>query len=46
MHTESLRIAGEKVGADRRGDRMIEVFNPYTEAVIGSVPNAASNRWG
>ncbi|MCB2019183.1 MAG: phosphonoacetaldehyde dehydrogenase [Burkholderiaceae bacterium] len=40
MHTESLRIAGEKVGADRRGDRMIEVFNPYTEAVIGSVPKA------
>ncbi len=40
MHTESLRIAGDKVGADRRGDRMIEVFNPYTEAAIGSVPKA------
>lgn len=40
MRTESLRIAGEKVGADRGGDRVIEVFNPYTETAIGSVPKA------
>ena len=40
MKTESLRIAGEKVGADRQGDRAIEVFNPYTASVIGSVPKA------
>jgi acyl-CoA reductase-like NAD-dependent aldehyde dehydrogenase len=40
MRTEALRIAGEKIGADRGGDRMIEVFNPYTASVIGSVPKA------
>ncbi len=40
MNTEALRIAGEKVGADRGGDRTLEVVNPYTEQVIGSVPKA------
>jgi phosphonoacetaldehyde dehydrogenase len=40
MRTEALRIAGEKIGADRGGDRMIEVFNPFTASVIGSVPKA------
>ena len=37
---EALRIAGERVGAERAGDRRIEVLNPYTDAVIGSVPKA------
>ncbi|HRI19277.1 MAG TPA: phosphonoacetaldehyde dehydrogenase, partial [Burkholderiaceae bacterium] len=37
---EALRIAGERVGAERSGERRIEVFNPYTDAVIGSVPKA------
>ena len=33
---EPMRIAGEKVDSPRR----IEVINPYTEEVIGSVPKA------
>jgi putative phosphonoacetaldehyde dehydrogenase len=33
---ESMRIAGERVDNPRR----IEVFNPYTEEVIGTVPKA------
>jgi phosphonoacetaldehyde dehydrogenase len=40
MKVEALRIAGEKVGADRDGERRIEVRNPYTRAVVGSVPKA------
>ena len=35
-----MRIAGEKVGADRTGERCIEVFNPFTGKCIGSVPKA------
>ena len=35
-----MRIAGEKVGADRSGERCIEVFNPFTGKCIGSVPKA------
>ncbi|MDP3822386.1 MAG: phosphonoacetaldehyde dehydrogenase [Burkholderiales bacterium] len=35
-----MRIAGEKVGADRTGERSIEVFNPFTAKCIGSVPKA------
>ena len=35
-----MRIAGEKVGADRTGERCIEVFNPFTAKCIGSVPKA------
>jgi phosphonoacetaldehyde dehydrogenase len=35
-----MRIAGEKVGADRAGDRCIAVFNPFTGQCIGSVPKA------
>jgi putative phosphonoacetaldehyde dehydrogenase len=35
---EALRIAGEKVGADR--DRVIEVRNPFTRALVGTVPKA------
>ena len=31
-----MRIAGEHVG----GDRVIEVRNPYTGAVVGTVPKA------
>ena len=41
MRHEALRIGGEKIGAARRGDRAIEVFNPYTEQVVGSVPKAS-----
>ena len=37
---EAMRIAGERVGADRRGDRCIAVHNPYTGAVVGTVPKA------
>lgn len=40
MRVEALRIGGEKVGADRGGDRVIAVENPYTGAAIGSVPKA------
>ena len=36
MLNESLRIAGEKVGADR----VIEVRNPFTRALVGTVPKA------
>lgn len=35
-----MRIAGEKVGMDRRGDRCIRVSNPFTNECIGSVPKA------
>ena len=38
---ESMRIGGEKIGADRSGDRVIEVFNPFTRQAIGSVPKAS-----
>ncbi len=44
MLVESLRIAGDKVGADRGGerggDRVIRVHNPYTRECIGAVPKA------
>jgi putative phosphonoacetaldehyde dehydrogenase len=35
-----MRIAGETVGADRRGERTIIVHNPFTRAPIASVPKA------
>ena len=35
-----MRIAGEKVGAGRSGERAIDVFNPFTRKRIGSVPKA------
>jgi len=34
---EKMRIAGKSVG----GDRLIEVKNPYTGAVVGTVPKAS-----
>ena len=37
---ESMRIAGEKVGGGRSGERSIEVMNPFTNQRIGSVPKA------
>ncbi|MFO1294322.1 MAG: phosphonoacetaldehyde dehydrogenase [Rubrivivax sp.] len=40
MKIEALRIAGEKIGAERGGDRVIEVRNPFTRALVGSVPKA------
>jgi len=40
MRVEALRIAGERVGADRGGDRIILVHNPYSGALVGSVPKA------
>ena len=40
MRIESLRIAGEKVGADRSGERVIAVHNPYTRERVGTVPKA------
>src|SRR5262249_9380817 len=36
LRQEKMRIGGKLVGADR----VIEVFNPYTEQVIGTVPKA------
>ena len=35
--TESMRIAGERVG----GARTLEVFNPYTGDLVGTVPRAS-----
>jgi len=40
MRAEALRIAGEKVGADRGGERSIPVRNPYTRELVGSVPKS------
>jgi putative phosphonoacetaldehyde dehydrogenase len=40
MRIEALRIAGEKIGADRGGDRIIAVHNPFTREPVGSVPMA------
>ena len=40
MRHESLRIAGEKIGADRSGERCIEVRNPFTRELVGTVPKA------
>ncbi len=40
MRIEALRIAGEKVGADRGGDRVIRVHNPYSGELVGTVPKA------
>ncbi len=37
---EAMRIAGEKIGAGRSGERAIDVFNPFTSKRIGSVPKA------
>ncbi|HSD00251.1 MAG TPA: phosphonoacetaldehyde dehydrogenase [Casimicrobiaceae bacterium] len=34
---ESMRIAGERVGAAR----MLDVFNPYTNDLVGTVPRAS-----
>jgi putative phosphonoacetaldehyde dehydrogenase len=36
FHREAMRIGGEHV----HRDRLIEVFNPYTERMIGTVPKA------
>ena len=35
-----MRIAGQTVGADRTGERCIEVMNPFTGQCIASVPKA------
>ncbi len=40
MRIEGFRLAGEKIGADRGGDRVITVRNPFTGAPVGSVPKA------
>ena len=37
---EAMRLAGERIGAERRGHRSIAVHNPYTGAVVGTVPKA------
>ena len=39
-HLNAMRLAGKKVGQERSGDRVIQVFNPYTEELIGTVPKA------
>ncbi|MGZ5205149.1 MAG: phosphonoacetaldehyde dehydrogenase, partial [Caldimonas sp.] len=38
---EAMRIAGEKVGGERGGERAIEVLSPYTGERVGSVPKAS-----
>ncbi len=38
--TEALRIGGERIGADREGERAIRVHNPFTGALVGTVPKA------
>lgn len=40
MTNWGMRLAGEKVGMDRGGERCIPVFNPFTNQCIGSVPKA------
>ncbi len=40
MRNETLRLAGEKIGAERGGERVIAVHNPYTRECIGTVPKA------
>ncbi|HEY6086209.1 MAG TPA: phosphonoacetaldehyde dehydrogenase [Burkholderiaceae bacterium] len=40
MRTEALRLAGEKIGIDRAGDRVIRVHNPFTRELVGTVPKA------
>lgn len=37
LRREAMRIGGEQV----HRDRVIEVFNPYTEKIIGTVPKAS-----
>lgn len=37
---EAMRIAGEKVGADRAADRTIAVDNPFSGKLVGTVPKA------
>ena len=37
---EALRIGGARVGLERTGTRLIEVRNPYTRALVGTVPKA------
>jgi putative phosphonoacetaldehyde dehydrogenase len=36
----TMRLAGRKVGADRTAERCLQVFNPFTEQCIGTVPKA------
>ena len=38
---EKLRIAGRKV--DGAADGHVEVFNPYNNAVVGTVPRASQS---
>jgi len=40
IQNHGMRLAGEKVGTDRTGDRCIPVFNPFTNQCIASVPKA------
>ncbi len=39
-HLNAMRLCGQQVGAKRSGDRAIAVFNPFTEAQLGTVPKA------
>jgi phosphonoacetaldehyde dehydrogenase len=39
-HLDAMRVAGQRLGAGRDGERAIPVSNPFTGAVIGSVPKA------
>ena len=42
LRREAMRIGGEAV----HRDRVIDVFNPYTEQLIGTVPKASSTTCG
>ncbi len=36
----AMRLAGAKIGAERKGERTIAVTNPFSGATIGTVPKA------
>ena len=40
LPNSGMRLAGERIGADRGGERSIPVRNPFTGLVVGSVPKA------
>jgi putative phosphonoacetaldehyde dehydrogenase len=40
MRIESLRLAGQKIGADRAPERLIQIRNPFSGELVGTVPKA------
>ncbi len=41
QHLDQMRVAGRKLGGGRAAERRIEVSNPYSGTIIGSVPKAS-----